>query len=829
MNYDMDMINKKLPYILSQVEKPGRYIGNEINVIKKEWNEISMRVCLFYPDSYEVGMPFIGYQILYHILNQAEGILAERAFSPWVDMEALLRKEQVPLFSLETKHPLKDFDLVGFTLQYEMTYSNILNALDLSNIPIRNSERALNDPFIIAGGSCAFNPEPLAGFIDIFIIGDAEAMILEISNIIKEHRKKGSDRQTILKACSMPAKGVYVPDVYEEKRDGKVHASKITSLDALNYSHKPIIPLLEVSQDRFSLEIQRGCSSGCRFCHAGVIYLPVRERNVDDLVAQTEATLRNTGYEELSLLSLSTSDYSQLGSLVDNILPTCNENNIDISFPSMRLDSFNMKILEAAGGRKKSGLTFAPEAGTQRLRDVINKNISEEDIFTSVDLALGNGFKKLKFYFMLGLPTETDEDLQGIVNLIKRIYGHARSYAHAQISVTLSSFIPKAHTPFQWEEHVEPMELERRIYFIRNQLKLPGIKIMHRDPAFSIYESIMSRGDRATGEVLYNAWLKGAKFDAWSEHFNREAWDTSIAESDEDIMSRIAKKDRHEYLPWSFISTGVDEDYLREEMGKAERAETTGDCRVECSLCGVCDSELKMVIAEKNKTENISLNDSEEKVLDHPREYFTLRLILEKKDMMRYLAHHDFLKLIYRASNILRWPLRFTQGYNRRPRIAAGYPIPMGYDAGAETIDIVLNTKVLNPKDNLNAILPEGIRILDADLVPGKLPSIMGNTRELHYVFHLLEDIDEDALQQRLQEILLMSSIKLERKNKKKGTKIVDLRPFIKNCNYDNKELSVIYLVIDSQTGRPDEFLKLAFGENIPYFIGERKYALVKE
>lgn len=825
----MDLINKKIPYLLTQVEKPGRYTGNEINVIKKDWDKTPMRICLVYPDSYEVGMPFIGYQILYHILNKAEGILAERAFSPWVDMEELLRKEQVPLFSLETKHSLKDFDLIGFTLQYEMTYTNILNALDLSGIPIRNKDREQNDPFTIAGGSCAYNPEPLSEFIDIFVIGDAEIMLLEISNIIKEHRAKGSDRRTILEACSMPAKGVYVSAVYDEKRDGKVHAAKVPTLQSSSYSTKPIIPLLEVSQDRFALEIQRGCGAGCRFCHAGVIYLPVRERNVIDLVEQTEKTLRNTGYEELSLLSLSTSDYSQLESLVDGIVPTCKENNIAISFPSMRLDSFNMKILEAAGGRKQSGLTFAPEAGTQRLRNVINKNITEEDIFTSVDLALKNGFKKLKFYFMLGLPTETDEDLFGIVDLIKKIYGHACSYSHAQINVTLSTFIPKAHTPFQWEEHVEPEELERRIYFVRNQLKLSGLKIMHRDPSFSIYESIMSRGNKATGEVLYNAWLKGARFDAWSEHFNREAWDTAIAESEEDVLSLIAKKDRHEKLPWSHIDTGVNEDYLREEMERAERAETTQDCRDECSLCGLCNSELKTLIAEKNKNKIISLNDTEEKVADHPLDYYTLRLLLEKKGMMRYIAHHDFLKLIYRVSNILRWPLRFTQGYNRRPRIAAGYPIPMGYDASAETIDIVLNAEVENPKENLNAILPEGIKVLSADIVPGKRASIMGETRELMYVFHMLEDIDEESLKQRLQEILLMPSIELERKNKKKGTKIIDLRPFIKNCNYDNKELSVTYHVIDSQTGRPDEFLKLAFGDNIPYFIGERKYALVKE
>ena len=824
----MSIISNTLPLLLSQVERPGRYIGHEINIQITPWDTTSCRVCLVYPDTYEVGMPFIGYQILYHIINSKKDFLAERCFSPWVDMEKELRKHNVPLFSLESQHPLNAFDIVGFTLQYEMTYTNILNALDLSHIPIYAAERTNKDPLIFAGGSCAFNPEPLADFIDVFIIGDGEIISPKLCDIVRDCKAHNASRKETLEALNLPAEGVYVPECYHQNIDGPVQAAKIPYLDNSYYPTRPIIPFIEITQDRFALEIQRGCGAGCRFCHAGMIYRPVRERNPEDLIEQAKETLKNTGYEEISLLSLSTSDYSGLNELVNGIKPICDEDNIAISFPSLRLDSFNLEIIKAAGNQRRTSLTFAPEAGTQRLRDVINKRINENDIFSSVNLALENKWRTLKFYFMVGLPTETDEDLQGIVDLILRIQNITRKHPHSRINVTLSTFIPKAHTPFQWAEHVSPEELTRRIYFIRNQLHIPNVKISHREPRFSVYESLLSRGDRAIGKVIYSAWKYGAKFDAWSEMFYQKAWDQALEENDIQIENAIAKWPVDTPLPWAFIHTGVDIEFLKKEKQKAEEGEITKDCRIHCEQCGLCYSDLKNLIARSTPSSAHTIPSAAPKTKEQPQTYYTLRLNFEKKGLMRYISHHDFSRLIQRICNVLHWPVRYTNGYNRRPRIALGYPIPMGYDASNETMDILLNDKIDTPVEKLNAVLPEGICILSANYYSEKRKSIMEITSELYYVFHFQESIDVIEIRQHIERILAQDSWIVERKHKK-GIKEIDLKPFIKYWNIDEHSMAVCYKVEDSRTGRPDEFLKLAFGENIPYYIGERKRVTLKE
>ncbi len=612
--------------ILLKIEKPARYIGGEVNSVMKDPESIDIRFAMCFPDVYEIGMSHLGIQILYDMFNRREDVWCERVYSPWVDLDAVMREQKIPLFALESQDPVKEFDFLGITLQYEMCYTNILQILDLSGIPLHADVRTDSDPIVIGGGPCAYNPEPLAEFFDLFYIGEGETVYDQLLDAYKANKQAGGSRKEFLEmACRV--EGIYVPSFYrtEYHEDGtiakvypvypgapeRVKKQAAVTMADTPYPKDPVVPYIKVTQDRVVLEVQRGCIRGCRFCQAGMIYRPTRERDVEQLKEYAYQMIKSTGHEEISLSSLSTSDYSELKELVDFLMEECKGKGINISLPSLRIDAFSLDVMSRIQDVRKSSLTFAPEAGSQRMRNVINKGLTEEDIIHGAGQAFEGGWNKVKLYFMLGLPTETEEDMEAIASLADRV---ARRYyeipkeqrnGKCQITASSSFFIPKPFTPFQWarmftnEEYIARAAVVKHAFL--NQLNKKSLRYNWHDAEVTVLEGVFARGDRRTGAVIEEAYRLGCIYDSWTECFDNEKWMKAFENTGIDIeFYNLRERKADEIFPWDFIDIGVTKEFLRKEWERAMKAEVTPNCRSKCSGCGAAVWKGGVCVESKN-------------------------------------------------------------------------------------------------------------------------------------------------------------------------------------------------------------------------------------
>ncbi len=812
--------------ILPLVEKPSRYLGSEINSIPKDLRQVRLTIALAFPDLYEIGTSHFGMQILYHILNQQKEIAAERVFTPAPDMQACLRAYKYPLMSLETHRPLNNFDIVGFSLLYELNYTNVMAMLDLAGIPFYAEERDVDAPMIIAGGPCTSNPEPVADFFDAMVIGDAETVILEMAQAWIEWKTGGRTfKEDLLKKWSQ-IEGVYVPSLFRPRYDAggfqslealvpgytNVRRAIVSDLDDASFPDRPIVPFGKPIHDRLRLEISRGCTRGCRFCQAGVLYRPVRERSLKTLLSLTQKALAATGYEDLSLLSLSTGDYSGIIPLMEQILACCEDQLVAISLPSLRAGSLTPELMKLVKKVRKTGFTIAPEAGSQRLRNVINKNVSKEDILNTVRDAFQLGWKVIKLYFMVGLPTETERDLKALIDFVRelrRVKGpQGRS---GKINVSVATFIPKAHTPFQWVPQNALAESREKIDYIKKNLRLTGVQVKWQNPQVSILEGLWARGDRRLSRLLLEAYHRGCQFDGWSDHFNFSLWGEALTAADVKAdFYTTRKRDLAEPLPWDHIDTKVTKAFLTEEWQKATQGLSTPDCRQgDCCSCGVCDFKqiAPKIYGSAWLSPSLKTKATQGQALPPSR----VEISYSKRGQAKYFGHLELVKILLRALKRAGIPLVFTQGFHPKPKIGFEDPLPIGIESVREYFYLTLSPEISCQKLEwaINAKLPDGLKVI------GCQPATVAKNRSgraniSDYQIKIKDGFfDPDKLKcfEKRSEFMV---IQTRHKGKPKQ---IDLKSVVLNIRLlDSERLALRLCSKPGKTVRPGEIVREIFG-----------------
>ncbi|MGD9372229.1 MAG: TIGR03960 family B12-binding radical SAM protein [Desulfobacterales bacterium] len=810
--------------ILSFVEKPSRYLGSEINSIKKDFSQVKLRFALVFPDLYEIGTSHFGMQILYHILNAHPDIAAERVFAPAVDMEARLREAGLPLFSLESKEPINRFDMLGFSLLYELNYTNILTILDLAKIPFLASERDHSHPLIIAGGPCACNPEPIAKFFDAIVLGDGEQAVMHMAETWLQWRQERLQiKENLLKKWS-EIEGIYIPSFFEEQIDDcgfqtvtprfssytGVKRAIVADLDKMPFPDKPIIPYGKPVHDRLRLEVSRGCTRGCRFCQAGMIYRPVRERSPEHLMSLSAESLAATGYEDLSLLSLSTGDYGCIVPLIEGLMARFGSENVAVSLPSLRAGTLTPELMKLIKMVRKTGFTIAPEAGSQRLRDVIDKNISEQEIVDTVKDAFNLGWRVIKLYFMIGLPTETEDDLQELVDLVKKLRKIKPSTgSRGKINVSVATFIPKPHTPFQWASQISLAESKAKLNWIHDQLKLPGIQFKWQNPEVSRLEGLWARGDRRLHRLLVAAYNRGCKFDGWSDKFRYHLWQETFAAEGLDPDFYISReRDVSEPLPWDHIDTRINKSFLKDEWEKALQGCLTEDCRQgPCNQCGVCDfEEIELKTTHKPSQE---FTRPLATTADNTAAYKKLRVYYSKQDQAKYFGHLEMVNVFLRALRRARLPVKFSEGFHPKAKISFDDPLPIGLESQEEYFTLAV-TEFVKPSElvrRLNAHLPDGLVVHRCEHAPKK--SIRTASYQTIYLVSLQNQIfnEED-----LSSFNHRSDLIISRSNRKGKLKKIDLKAIVTDIELlDSKRLMITLKSDPGKTVRPAEVLRHIF------------------